>query len=52
MKPYLLILLLTLALASVGHAASEYTITNRHRVIEEDNTKPKSRPYRHRTARR
>ena len=35
MKPYLLILLLTLTLVSVIHAASEYTITNRHRVIEE-----------------
>ena len=35
MKPYLLILLLTFTLVSVIHAASEYTITNRHRVIEE-----------------
>ena len=33
MKPYLLILLLTLV--SAIHAASEYTITNKHRVIEE-----------------
>ena len=35
MKPYILILLLLLALASVTHAASEYTITNKNRVIEE-----------------
>ena len=35
MKPYLLILLLILTLASAIHAASEYTITNKHRVIEE-----------------
>ena len=35
MKPYLLILLLTLTLVSATHAASEYTITNKHRVIEE-----------------
>ena len=37
MKPYALILLLTLALTPAIHAASEYTITNRHRVIEEAN---------------
>ena len=35
MKPYLLILLLTLMLVSATHVASEYTITNKHRVIEE-----------------
>lgn len=35
MKPYALILLLTLTLASTVHAASEYTITNKHRVIQE-----------------
>ena len=44
MKPYLLILLLTLTLVSATHAASEYTITNKHRVIEEttlnENTVP------------
>ena len=35
MKPYLLILFLTLTLAFTMDAASEYTITNKHRVIEE-----------------
>ena len=35
MKPYMLILLLTLTLASTLHAASEYTITNKNRVIQE-----------------
>ena len=35
MKPYILILLLTVTLVSAGHAASEYTITDKHRVIEE-----------------
>ena len=35
MKPYTLILLLVLAFTSATHAASEYTITNKHRVIEE-----------------
>ena len=35
MKPYILILSLMLVFTSVIHAASEYTITNKHRVIEE-----------------
>ena len=35
MKPYILIFLLTLTLASTLHAASEYTITNKNRVIQE-----------------
>jgi len=35
MKPYLFILLLTLTLTSALYAASKYTITNKHRVIEE-----------------
>ncbi len=35
MKPYLLILLLTLMISSATDGASEYTITNKHRVIEE-----------------
>ena len=35
MKPYVLILLLILTFVSATHAASEYTITNKNRVIEE-----------------
>ena len=35
MKFYIPIVLLTFTLASVGHTASEYTITNKHRVIQE-----------------
>ena len=44
MKPYGLTFLLILTLASATHAASEYTITNRHRVIEETTLDPRNVP--------
>ena len=44
MKPYVLTFLLILTLASATYAASEYTITNRHRVIEETTLDPRNVP--------
>ena len=44
MKPYVLILLLILTFTSATHAASEYTITNKNRVIEETTLNPSNVP--------
>ena len=44
MKQHLSILLLILALPFTGHAASEYTITKKHRVIQEASLQPSNVP--------
>ena len=44
MKFYLLTLLLVLALPFAGHTASEYTITKKHRVIQEATLQPSNVP--------
>ena len=44
MKQHLPILLLILALPFTGHAASEYTITKKHRVIQEASLQPSNVP--------
>ena len=44
MKPYLSTLPLILALLFTGHAASEYTITKKHRVIQEVALQPSNVP--------
>ena len=44
MKSYLLTLCLVLALSFAGHTASEYTITKKHRVIQETSSQPSDVP--------
>ena len=44
MKPYLLTLSFVLVLSFAGHAASEYKITKKHRVIQEASLQPSSVP--------
>ena len=44
MKSYILTLLLILTLPFTGHAASEYTITKKHRVIQEASSQPSDVP--------
>ena len=44
MKPQLLTLLLILALPFTGHTASEWTITKKHRVIQEASIQPSNVP--------
>ena len=44
MKSYLLTLFLVLALPFAGYTASEYTITNKHRVIQEASLHPNAVP--------
>jgi peroxiredoxin len=44
MKPQLLTLFLILALPFTGHTASEWTITKKHRVIQEASVQPSNVP--------
>ena len=44
MKPYITTLLLILALPLILHAAPDYTITNKHRVIQEVSVNQDPRP--------